>query len=475
MTNNLKIFRNSIFLAVHPLFMNVVTLFVIGYMARRMGVSDFGIFNFATSFVTLFYPLSMMGLNTVMGRDLPTMANQSGYADRMITLRALVILTATALIAIAVSVMGYPERTTFAVYLACCIFAFQSLSEALTGIFGALERMEYTAIQSLVAGLSLTIASVIVLYYGFGLYTVIGVYAAGQLLGIAVGLFILFRLFFGLRFKFDWSFSLKKLREGLHFFSMTMMWFIMVRIDIIVLSKKVSTEQLGIYTAAMMLITRLYVIPQAVTGSLFPAMSRSYAQNKINELSELFCSFLMKLLVVVLPGVIVAFIYSDRIMELVFGKAFQQGSMLLGVGIFSFLFFCISSMEFTILTAAHKQKQMNKAYLISTVFCIITNVVLIHYFGSIGAVYAVTSTQFLLLVLLTMCAWKYISISLNYLDLVKLLSLNVGVLVALHQLHDYNMFLIVPLTGVVYLIGTHVLGIMKYNDILAMRHVFSAR
>jgi len=475
MTNKLKVFRNSIFLTVQPLFMNVVTLFVIGYMARKMGTSDFGIFNFASTFVTLFYPFAVMGLNTITSRDLPAVDDQSGYADRMITLRALSILTATALIAVAVPILGYPLRTTLAVYLACCIFAFQGLSEAITDIFNALQRMEFTAIQSLVAGLSLTVASVIFLYYGFGLYTVIGIYAAGHLLGIAVGLFILFRVFFGLRLKFDWAFSLKRLREGSQFFSMTMMWFIMSRIDIIILSKNVSTEQLGLYTAAMMLVTRLSVIPAAVAGSLLPPMSKSYALEKIDDVSELFCSFLMKLLVVVLPGVIVVFIYSDRIMELVFGKSFQQGSMLLGVGIISFLFFCISAMEYSILAATHKQRQMNKAYIISTIYCIITNVVLIHYLGSIGAVFSVISTQFLVAVLFSMYAWQYIKIGMNYLDVLKLISLSAGVLVVLHQLHDYNMFLIVPLTGAVYLIGTHVLGILKYSDIFAMRNLLSAR
>ena len=333
--------------------------------------------------------------------------------------------------------------------------------------------MEFTAIQSLVAGLSLTAVSVIVLYQGFGLYTVLGIYAAGHFLGIVVGLFILFRLFFGLRPKFEWTFSVKRLREGSHFFSMTMMWFIMSRTDIIVLSKNVSTEQLGLYTAAMMLVTRLAVIPQAIANSL-PSMSNLHAQEKIHEISDLFSTFLMKILVTVLPGVLVVYVYSDKIMELIFGKSFNQGSTVLGVGIISFLFFCISVMEYSILTALRKQKDMNKAYIIATIFCIISTITCVYYFGSIGAVTSVVATQGLIVILFTIYGWKYITNTLKYFDLVKLLVLNVGVLVLLRQFHDYSMFLVVTLTGIVYLIGTNVLGILKYKDILEMRHLLSA-
>ena len=475
MTDKLKVFRNSLFLSLHPLFMNVVSLFAIPYIARKMGTSDFGIFNFATAFVSLFYPFAVMGLNTVMLRDLPAATDKPRYADRMITLRALSILTATVIITIAVTVMRYPVRTTFAVYLACLAFAFQTLSEALTGIYNALERMEFTAIQSLIAGLSLTVASVVVLYYGYGLYAVFAVYAAGHLLGIVVGIFILYRLFFGIRPKFDWSFSLKMLREGSHFFSMTMMYYVMVRTDIIILSKKASTAELGLYTAAMMLVTRLVVIPQSICGSLLPSMSNLFAQQKIAEISDLFCSFMMKLLVVILPGIIVVCVYSDQIMGLIFGKSFLRGSILLSVGIFSFLFFSISVMEYTLLTVVHKQKEMHRCYIISTIYCILANFILIHFYGSIGAAFAVVSTQGMIALLFSRSAWQYISIGLSYNDPLKLILLNAGLSLILYHFHAYNMFLILPFAGFLYLIGTHVLGLLRYNDILAMGRLVSSR
>jgi O-antigen/teichoic acid export membrane protein len=70
MSRELTVLRNSLFLTVQPVLMNVVSVFVTGYMARVLGPSDFGMFNFVLSFTMLFYPIAILGLNRVSVREM---------------------------------------------------------------------------------------------------------------------------------------------------------------------------------------------------------------------------------------------------------------------------------------------------------------------------------------------------------------------------------------------------------------------
>ena len=53
-----KIIKNSIWLIVQPLILNFISLFIIGYIARKLGQSDYGKFIFAFGFVSIFLPLT---------------------------------------------------------------------------------------------------------------------------------------------------------------------------------------------------------------------------------------------------------------------------------------------------------------------------------------------------------------------------------------------------------------------------------
>ena len=424
MIHSSKIIRNSMYLSLQPLLLNFISLFVVGYIARKLGKADFGIFNFVTAFTMLFYPLAVLGLNRITVRDLSSLKAPQDYAQQMFALRFGIVVIATSIIIIVAKMAGYPDRTNFAIYLASLIFFSQLVSETFTDVFNASQKMEFTALTSLVSGLTLTILSVVVLYLGYGLYELLGVYAFGQALGLGLAVVLITKCFFKIRLRFNWTFSSNKLLEGSQFFLMTMMWFVMTRIDTVFLSKQISMEQLGLYTASMLLVTKLMIIPQAISGALLPAFSQAYSLGDMDGISKIWGSLVSKILLFAIPFILSVSIFSNEVITIVFGAQYAEANIVLKIGILSFLFTCVTFCEFSLLTAIRKQKFMLYSYIASGIYCIITNLILIKKFHSIGAVIAFTTTQFLIFIFFTLITVRFISTFLPWHSLVKLVVLN---------------------------------------------------
>jgi O-antigen/teichoic acid export membrane protein len=466
------ILRNSMFLTVQPLLLNLISLIVIGYIARKLGKSDFGIFNFVTTFTMLLYPLAVMGLNRITVRDLASIDDKSSYASKMIPARILTSLIAIVFIIIATYILDYSRRTTVAMYLACSIFFFQLLSESLTDIFNSMERMEFTAMVGMISGLTLTLLSFIVLYIGFGLFELIGVYAFGQMIGCILALYFMTKFFLHLRIQPSWSFITEKVKDGFQFFLMTMMWFSMLRLDTIILSKKVSMSELGVYTSAMLLVTRLAIIPNAFASSLLPAISHSYSKHQMSEISNIANTFITNIILLILPCVIVVSFFSYDIIELIFGFQFRSAGIILRITIWTFLLNCIAFTEFSILTGIRKENVLLRSYIISTLYCVMSNLLFIHYFGTVGAAFAFFSTQLILVLLFSHFSYKYVAKLFNLDSIVRIILLNLGLILLLYLLRVHISFWSIFVGSVFYLVGALFLRLITIQEIFNLKKLF---
>jgi O-antigen/teichoic acid export membrane protein len=390
--------RNSFYLTAQPLFMNVVSLCAIGYIARTLGVADFGIFNLVFIYTALFFPVAQAGANRTMVRDMALAEDKAGYVARMLPVRVATMGIALVCIILSVGVAGYDRRTTLAIVAGSGVFTAQMLAEVFADVFLGCERTEMSAIVQLVAGLTLTGLSVAVLLAGFGLYAVIAVYALGHLTGIGVASYILQKHFFRLRWTFDLHFARSKIVEGLPFFASTMLWFLTTRIDTLVLSKMASAVELGWYTTAMILVSRLSVLPQGLSTALLPTLSRLDATDRQRG-SKLVCELLDKVLVVALVSAAFTTLFARDIVSVLFGRAFAAGAVVLAVGIWAVVLRCVSFVQFSFLTARHQERKVMATYAVSTAYCIVATVALVSRLGMLGAVLAFLSTQGLIVAL----------------------------------------------------------------------------
>lgn len=455
-------------MTIQPLLMNFISLFVMGYIARKLGPSDFGIFNFSTSFILLFYPIAVLGLNRINVRDLSTlsMIEKGIYVSKMLPIRLVTTVISIFLIILFTNILDYPMRTTYALYMSCIILTFQLILEFFNEMFNSLERMEYTALTKMIAGLSLTIMSVIILFMGYRLYALIGVYAFGQMIGAVLAIVLLKRNFLNIQFNIDSIFIRVKIKDGFPFFLMTMFWFLMERLDTIILSKKLSMEELGLYTSAILLITRISIVPQGISNAMLPTISKLYKQGKLGEISDITATYFNKILFIILPGCIMVSYFSDEIMGFIFGNEYRDAGIILSIGIWVFLVRCIAGVEFAILTAFYKQKLMTISYFIATIYCLIANITLVKLYGSMGGVIAFSSTQLVILLLCTIIMMRSVNINFQLDELLKIITLNVLLFVVFFIFRSFNFFLVVISTLFLYLLCAFFCRLLKIADLI---------
>src|SRR5262245_9519747 len=64
-----SVVRNSLFMLGQNAFVTVASLFITAVIARHLGKTEFGIFNYSFSFVSLFFVFSALGLRSVTVRS----------------------------------------------------------------------------------------------------------------------------------------------------------------------------------------------------------------------------------------------------------------------------------------------------------------------------------------------------------------------------------------------------------------------
>jgi polysaccharide transporter, PST family len=466
-----RVARNSFFLTAQPLFLNVLSLLAVAYIARTLGVADFGIFNLVTTYVMLFTPLAQVGLNRVMVRDLAPLDDKAAYTARMLPLRVLITgLAAVAIVATAV-LAGYDSRTTMAIIAGCSIFLAQMLAEIFGDMFVATERIHFAVITQLVGGLTLTILSVAVLYVGLGLFSMIGAYAFGQSLGLVLLIYFAHKNLFRLQWRPDTQFAARKLMEGLPFFASTMMWSVTSRIDTIVLSKRSTPEELGLYTAAMLLVARMGIVPQGVSTALLPVMSRLFGTGDAREASSIIRRISDTLVIFVLPAVVFVSAFSTTITSVLFGSRYVGAGIVLAIGVWILLCGCIVAVQFSVLAGSMREKAIMKSYAVTTVYCVASNWILVQLYGMIGAAAASLSTQVLLAVLF---AWHSpVRAIVSRSVLLKTLALSAAMLLAVFATGGWNVWYSMGFVVSIAAGGAFAIGLVRLDQLRWLSRTFA--
>ena len=95
------------------------------------------------------------------------------------------------LVVLTINLMGYPPDTTYLVYLLGVYTILSSFILFFTSIFQAFERLEYTAIVTLIERVILVLLVVFVLISGYGLMGIGYAYISSGVIGLTMS-FLLF-------------------------------------------------------------------------------------------------------------------------------------------------------------------------------------------------------------------------------------------------------------------------------------------
>lgn len=364
-------------------------LFVGIWVARYLGPEQFGLLNFATSFVGLFGAISTLGLQNIVVRDLV-----QNPEDAQLTLGSTVVLQflgglgAFLLIAITIQILRPDDDLARSAVIILGFGMVLKVSAVSRYWFEATVRSKYIVWITSSAIVLTSALKVALILQGAPLIAFVWVTLANTVL-TALGVLLVFH-FRAIRVQ-DLRISLQRARkltkDGWPLLIAGLAVAMYMKIDMVMLGQMLGDDAAGIYGAAVRLSEVWYFVPMIIVASVFPSILEAKKHN--NDLYYFRLQQLYDFMVLLaFVGALLTTFFSDFVIAMLFGKAYSASSGVLSIHIWAsiFVFLGVASGKWFI--AENRQILLLKRGVIGALSNVGLNLLLIPRFGPQGAAWA---------------------------------------------------------------------------------------
>lgn len=418
-----KSIKSVSFLWVSALLGSGSTFLINTIIARQLGTENFGVFSSVMATVLIFSILGVFGLNQVWLK----IFGEEGYDGiRWVkpSLKFIALnLSFTIFILIAWASFG-PHNTQIKQMLLFMIFhilGYVSI-QLVASRFQLEEKFKYLAIWQLLPNVTRLLTVLVlfyVLHFALSILDVSIVYAVVGLFFFLLGSYFLFTMNQG---KINLAGHQKKtdtkvlespkvsslFYEAAPFGIGNLFAFIYVQSDIIMLKYLTSDEQAGLYSAAFLILSAIYLFPSILYGKFLMPKFHRWANHDRKKFYAIYKkgNFYMFLVGVFITTVII--LLSAYIIPLVFGADFISSIPLLKILSFTIPFIFVGySFAATLVTKDNMKKKVIFMGIVALVN-IILNFSLIPIFDANGAAFATIFSNFILVIIYFWANKKYV-------------------------------------------------------------------
>lgn len=366
-----------------------VGLIVSVWVTRYLGPEQFGLLNYATAFVTLFSSIALLGLDGIIVRDFirkPDRRDEIMGTAIAVKFAGGLIMTALCLLSI---YLFHPDD-----YQSMALVGIISLGLVFQS-FGTFEFWFQSQIQSKYCVIARSSAFLIIAAAKIGLIlskaplTAFAWAGAAEIIIGSVALVAAYR-YTGLRLgslRVSRSFAMEMLRDSWPLIFADIVTVIYMRVDRIILGETVGNHELGVYSVAILVAETLWLVPRALSASLYPdiveakGISDELFHSKIQRYYRIMAFFTY---IVALPVTLLGY----WAVPLIFGSAYAQAGTLLAGLIWTGMFINLGLARSSYLTVMNWTRLHSVTDFLGCVVYLALNLVLIPRYGGMGAVIA---------------------------------------------------------------------------------------
>jgi len=465
------------------------TYFVL--IARAIGPEDLGKYYFAISFTTIFAIFIDLGLANVLMREVARLQKPTGgqaktkektqqlLSNVLILKIPLAVFSWLALV-ILINLMGYPEITRNLVYLSSICMILDSFTMTFFSIIRGFHNLSFESIAAVVFQIIVISFGLTALHFNMGLLWLMGALVTASVFNFLYSL-ILVRKKFKIKILPKLNKDLLKLiiKITIPFGLFAIFQKLYMYLDTVLLSILAGDKYVGLYQIAFKIIFALQFLPMAFMASLYPAFSTYWVKNK-QQLTISFERAMNYLIIISLPIAVGIIVLTDKII-LIFKEGYTEAILPLQIIMAALVFLFLTYPVGSLLNACDKQKINTRNMGITLAVSIILNLILIPWFrdnfsnGAIGAAITVVATNFLMLIL----NMYYVSQITAYRPkiilkvlLKSLLAVLIMAAIAFYLKSWLNVFIIVPISGLIYFVLLFVFKGFKKEDIVSIWNSF---
>jgi O-antigen/teichoic acid export membrane protein len=470
------IFKN-IFILFGKRLIDFIFLFIFNiYIARTLGVTEFGKFGFALAFTTLFIGFCDFGLSQYLNREVAKDRScLEGIIGKILLIKFLLLICCLIIIFFVINFLRYEAQTRAVVYIVGLAMVIYSYQLVFLGIFRGSQRMDLEFITSIFEKPMLLISTYLLFQLDLGILGIAYLLVFSRLFTLCLEVFFYLKNYGKITFRVEepaqyWSLLKKSFPYGT-FLILGILYF---NIDTVILSYLHGEDAVGIYQSAIKLVMFLMIFPEAITESIFPRMTEYFYKSK--EELKLLYNRTIKLLAFFSFPILAIFIFLNNfIMQITFGKQYSQSAVILPFFGWLILFRFLASGAGSLLTATKLQKNRTITVLIATILTILLNIVLIPRFSYIGASFSALLVNLFLFLYYSFILSRQLSVRINIRDLFKFFISFIAMSAFLVISGVLNIYLRIFIAMSIFVFSTWHLKVLSREDLAILRNVLSAK
>ncbi len=479
-----KVAYNTIVQVVGKVVTTALSLVLVGYLTRYLGVAGYGQYTTIFAYVSFWAVLADFGFFWVLVRELAKPGADKQYIfNNVFTLKIIFTLVVFCLSAIiGFFVPQYPWIIKIGILIVSISWIWMSLNSTYVGLFQSQLEMYKSVISEVVSRIILLAILLIFIKLNVGLDKILLAYILGNFANFFVS-YLLGRKHIKYGLGLDFKFWKIILIESLPLALLSFIGIIHFKMDTVILSIMKGSLDVGIYGVPYKILEIIILLPGIFIGNVFPILTKYYHEhdNRLNDSIQKSFDFLIMLALPIVAGLIIlawpiinlvagtSYLYTSTIT--LFGLDFPAPRLLIILA-FSIGISFILNIFSNLLTVIGKQFKQLVPMAIITLINLTLNIIFIRYYSYVAAALVNCFTGLLMLIWWSKLSHKYLNFKLNYSIAAKAFLATIIMSIGLYFLRNINILFSVIAGIIIYFLIGYILKIFDKEIMIRIMPAF---
>lgn len=366
-------------------------------LARELGSEEYGTFVFALALTGTLLIGAGFGTDELIAREVAR--DRTGAGRYLSDVLGLKTFTSLILLALAIGVVfvgGYSADARLATLLVGLGVMCEVMGKSWHAIFQAYERLGLVSAALILQRALTAVVGIVILVAGGGLVAASAVYFGGALAGLLASEIFYRRWTRSDRPRPSRSGGWLLLRRGLPIGVAGLLFVVLVKVDILMLSFLTDNHEVGLYAAALRLIEGTQFIPWSFDAAMLPWLAR---RDPGPALARGYMLGLKLQATILLPAGLLVMCFASPIVALLYGAEFEDAVLPLALLGPTIALYGLQTLSATLLIARDSPGVFGRVAGAVAVQNIVCNAVAIPLWGANGAAGVALSSGVLMVVL----------------------------------------------------------------------------
>lgn len=377
------IIKNIKWLTISKIIVYLLSILTITLIPRYLGVEGYGQLNFIISFVSLFSIIGDLGLYTLIVRDIsknPNKANE--YFNNLLLFRIIIIFIFLIIAGVFAIILQSAPITNLIVIYSVGV-GIGLLTNFDLAFLNGFQEIKYQAISDAIQKMVYTLGVIVVIIFNYKLNGIIFAAAISYVFMFIYSFVAINKLILINKLNFNFNYIKKITIQSSPFILTSIFWMIYFNIDRIFITYFKGNYATGLYSISYTFLWFLLSIIAILNTTFFPILSK-FSEDK-SKLEGIVKKYIYLLYLFIIPVTIGGIYLAPKIISLVFGSQYLDGTIAFQIIMLFFLLNSIGTLNYYLLITNHLEKYSFQILGISAITNFLLNFLFIPWLGIIGA------------------------------------------------------------------------------------------